>query len=111
MAIHADSATAGRARLSPYRTDYTSWKILAWTVLCFCSRSSCSGGLLRTTCRHAAQRDAGTGQGAFPRFPASLSIALSICVTMTAFYMSFSVAVARVMERVEIPTACCPSWR
>ena len=32
-----------------------------------------------------------------------LLIGMSVCLTMTAFYMSWSVAVARVMERIEGP--------
>ena len=39
MAIHAEPPTVTPARdLSPYRTDYTSWKIMAWTGFAFIIR-------------------------------------------------------------------------
>src|SRR6201997_5928043 len=105
MAIHAEPPTVTPARgLLPYPTDYKTWKILAWTGPVFLFAVFCLWGILA---------------GNMPPFPASatpievkqhfqefrprLLIALSICLTMTAFYMSFSVATARVMERIEGP--------
>src|SRR3984893_8396471 len=108
MATNVDSgppAAAKAARdLSPYPTDYRSWKILAWTGPVFLFAVFVLWGILADN---------------MPPFPASatpvevkahfmdlrprLLIALSICLTMTALYMSFSVAVARVMERIEGP--------
>jgi hypothetical protein len=105
MAIHAEPPTVTPARgLSPYPTDYKTWKILASTGPVFLFAVFCLWGILA---------------GNMPPFPASatpvevkqhfqdirprLLIALSICLTMTAFYMSFSVATARVMERIEGP--------
>lgn len=108
MATNVDPGTPARSPLvrdvSPYPTDYRSWKILAWTGPVFLFAVFVLWGILADN---------------MPPFPASatpeevkahfldlrprLLIALSIVLTMTAFYMSFSVAVARVMERIEGP--------
>src|SRR5262249_52815407 len=90
--------------LSPYPTDYKTWKVLAWTGTVFLAAVFGVWGLVA---------------GNMPPFPPSatpdevkahfiqlslpLLIALSVCVTMTAFYMGWSVAVARVMECIEGP--------
>ena len=105
MATHAEPGISAPTRdLSPYPTDYRTWKILAWTGPVFLFAVFVLWGILADN---------------MPPFPASatpvevkahfldlrprLLIALSICLTMTALYMSFSVAVARVMERIEGP--------
>ena len=106
MATHAEPATSTAARdLSPYPTDYRSWKILAWCGPVFLAAFFCLWGLLaRNIPPFPAQRDAGRGQGALCqdlRLP--ILIGMSVCLTMTAFYMAWSVAIARVMERIEGP--------
>src|SRR6202167_6857686 len=104
MAIHAESATAAAPDLSPYRTDYTTWKILAWTGPVFLFAVFVLWGIVAHNMPPfppSATPD--EVKAHFHDFRLPLLIALSICVTMTAFYMSWSVAVARVMERVEGP--------
>ncbi|BBX44788.1 hypothetical protein GCM10009641_26200 [Mycobacterium cookii] len=104
MATYAEPATSVPGASSPYRTDYTTWKILAWTGPVFLAAFFCLWGLLAHN---------------IPPFPPSatpeevmahykdlrlpIMIGMSVCLTMTAFYMSWSVAIARVMERVEGP--------
>src|ERR1700728_3884297 len=104
MAIHAESTTSVASDLSPYRTDYTSWKILAWTGPVFLFAVFVLWGIVAHNMPPfppSATPD--EVKAHFHDFRLPLLIALSICVTMTAFYMSWSVAVARVMERVEGP--------
>jgi hypothetical protein len=104
MAIHAESATAAARDLSPYRTDYTSWKILAWTGPVFLFAVFVLWGIVAHNMPpFPPSATPEQVKAHFHDFRLPLLIALSICVTMTAFYMSFSVAVARVMERVEGP--------
>lgn len=105
MAIKTQPTPYTPARVpEPYPTDYRTWKILAWTGPVFLFAVFCLWGIVADN---------------MPPFPASatgaevkqhfhdlrprLLIALSVCLTMTAFYMSFSVAVSRVMERIEGP--------
>ena len=106
MATHAEPATSTPARdLSPYRTDYTSWKILALDGLRLHSRVLRPVGAAgaqharRSRPARAASRSGTTSSNY--RLP--IMIGMSVCLTMTAFYMVWSVAVARVMERVEGP--------
>src|ERR1700757_4306022 len=105
MAIHAEAATVTPARdLSPYRTDYTTWKILAWTGPVFLFGVFVLWGFVaRNMPPFPPSATPDEVKAHFQEFRLPLLIALSICVTMTAFYMSWSVAVARVMERVEGP--------
>src|ERR1700730_5889174 len=102
MAIHAESAAAAARDLTPYRTDYTSWRILAWTGPVFLFAVFVLWGIVARNMPPfppSATPEQGKDDDRHCRVP--LLIALSICVPMTAFYMSFSVAVARVMERIE----------
>jgi hypothetical protein len=47
MAIHAEPPTVTPARtLSPYPTDYTSWKFMAWMGFAFITAFFCLWGLL-----------------------------------------------------------------
>jgi hypothetical protein len=103
MATHAEPTTVTPARgLSPYPTDYTTWKILAWTGPVFLAAVFCLWGLVaRNMPPFPASATPDEVKAHFLEFRLPLLIALSICVTMTAFYMSWSVAVARVMERIE----------
>src|ERR1700756_2191623 len=105
MAIHAEPPTVIPARgLSRYPTDYKTWKILAWTGPVFLAAVFGLWGLLaRDIAPFPASATPDEVKAHFQEFRLPLLIALSICVTMTAFYMSFSVAVARVMERIEGP--------
>src|SRR6202021_780930 len=104
MAIHAESAAAAARDLSLYRTDYTSWKILAWTGPVFLFAVFVLWGIVaRNMPPFPASATPDEVKAHFHDFRLPLLIALTICVTMTAFYMSFSVAVARVMERIEGP--------
>ena len=108
MAINVDPGTPPRAplarELSPYPTDYRSWKILAWTGPVFLFAVFCLWGIVaRNMPPFPASATPEEVKAHFQELRLPLLIALSICLTMTAFYMSFSVAVARVMERIEGP--------
>jgi hypothetical protein len=105
MAIHAEPPTVTPSRgLSPYPTDYRTWKILAWTGPVFLFAVFVLWGFVaRNMPPFPPSATPDEVKAHFQEFRLPLLIALSICVTMTAFYMSFSVAVARVMERIEGP--------
>jgi hypothetical protein len=105
MAIHAEPPTVTPARgLSPYPTDYKTWKVLAWTGPVFLFAVFVLWGIVaRNMPPFPPSATPDEVKAHFQEFRLPLLIALSICVTMTAFYMSWSVAVARVMERVEGP--------
>ena len=54
MATHAEPGTSAPARdLSPYPTDYRSWKILAWTGPVFLFAVFCLWGISPATCRRS----------------------------------------------------------
>jgi hypothetical protein len=91
--------------LSPYApnpTDYKSWKFLAWNGPVFVTAFALLFGLVA---------------GNLPPFPASadpqavwqnyadnqlrIMIGCSLCLTFAACYIAWSVAVAKVMERIE----------
>ena len=69
MATHAPPGTSAPARdLSPYPTDYRTWKILAWTGPVFLFAFFCLWGIVGR--QHSAvpgQRDAGRGHGSTTR--------------------------------------------
>ena len=105
MAVHTEPTAAAPARgLSPYPTDYKTWKILAWTGPVFLFAVFVLWGFVaRNMPPFPPSATPDEVKAHFQEFRLPLLIALSICITMTAFYMSFSVAVARVMERIEGP--------
>jgi hypothetical protein len=105
MAIHAEPSAVTPARgLSPYPTDYKIWKALAWAGPVFLAAVFGLWGILaRNMPPFPPSATPDEVKAHFAEFRLPLLIALSICVTMTAFYMSWSVAVARVMERIEGP--------
>src|SRR5262245_11626676 len=90
--------------LSPYPTDYKTWKVLAWTGPVFLFAVFCLWGLVaRNMPPFPPSATPDEVKAHFQDLRLPLLIALSVCLTMTAFYMSWSVAVARVMERIEGP--------
>jgi hypothetical protein len=108
MATTADHGTApppAAARdLWPYPTDYTTWKILAWTGPVFLAGFFCLWGLLARNI--PPFRPSATPQEVWQHYAdlrLPILIGMSVCLTMSAFYMSWSVAIARVMERIEGP--------
>jgi hypothetical protein len=99
----SSAAPAGRD-LSPYPTDYTSWKVLAWTGPVFLAAFFLLWGLLAGNIppfSPNATPDEVKAHYLEGRLP--ILIGMSVCLTMSAFYMAWSVAVARVMERIEGP--------
>ena len=108
MAIDAHTgtpaATTAERGLSRYPTDYTSWKVLAWCGFVFIAAFFCLWGLLARNISpfppHASPQ-AVWDHYKHLRLP--IMIGMSVCLTMSAFYMAWSVAVARVMERIEGP--------
>ena len=98
------AATTAERGLSRYPTDYTSWKVLAWCGFVFIAAFFCLWGLLARNISpfppHASPQ-AVWDHYKHLRLP--IMIGMSVCLTMSAFYMAWSVAVARVMERIEGP--------
>jgi hypothetical protein len=107
MATHAEPATPARPAARdgrPFPTDYRTWKILAWAGPVFLAAVFGLWGLLaRNMPPFPPSATPDEVKAHFQEFRLPLLIALSICVTMTALYMAWSVAVARVMESVEGP--------
>src|ERR1700752_402920 len=93
MAIHAEPPTVTPARgLLPYPTDYRTWKILAWTGPVFLFAVFVLWGILADNMApFPASATPDEVKAHFLDLWPRLLIALSICLTMTAFYMSFSV--------------------
>lgn len=105
MAIHAEPRIPVQARdVSPYPTDYKMWKILAWSGPVFLFAVFVLWGIVaRNMPPFPPSATPDEVKAHFVELRLPLLIALSICVTMTAFYMAFSVVVSRVMERIEGP--------
>jgi len=98
------AAPAVPAYRAPVSTDYPSWKVLAWGGPVFMGTFVFLWGVLA---------------GNIPPFPPSadsqavwqhyadnrlaIMIAMSVCLTITSTYMIWSVAISRVMERIEGP--------
>jgi hypothetical protein len=105
MATHAEPTTSAPTRdLSPYSTDYTSWKILACMGLAFLAAFFGLWGLLAHNIppfSPNATPDQVKAHFAELRLP--IMIGMSVCLTMTACYMAWSASIAKVMERIEGP--------
>jgi hypothetical protein len=108
MAMTTDPGTplASRAvrNLEPYPTDYRSWKVLAWMGPLFLSAFFLLWGVLAGNIPPFSPN--ATGEEVRAHFldnRVPIMIGMSVCLTMTACYMAWSVAVARVMERIEGP--------
>jgi len=105
MATHAEPGISAPARdLSPYPTDYTSWKVMAWMGFAFITAFFCLWGLLaRNISPFPAWAPPEAVWQNYKDHRLGIMIGMSVCLTMSAFYMSWSVAIARVMERIEGP--------
>ena len=105
MATHAEPTTFTHARdLSPYRTDYTTWKILGCAGPAFLVLFVALWGFLgRNMPPFPPNATPDRGLGALPRAQAAALDRDERRLTITSFYMAWSVAIARVMERVEGP--------
>ncbi|MBO0864158.1 MAG: hypothetical protein J2P16_03700 [Mycobacterium sp.] len=104
MAIHAESGTSTARDLSPYRTDYTSWKILACCGVIFMATFVFLWGLLaRNIPPFSPNANPDMVKAHYAELRLPILIGMSVCLTVTSFYMAWSVAIARVMERIEGP--------
>src|SRR6202022_4419851 len=105
MATHAEPGTSAPARdLSPYPTDYRSWKILAWCGPVFLAAFFCMWGLLPPTSPpFSPNATPDEVKAHFLELRLPIMIGMSVCLTMAAFYMAWSVSIAKVMERIEGP--------
>jgi hypothetical protein len=107
MATHAEPATsaAPAARdLWPYPTDYTLWKVLGWAGPAFLFLFVALWGFLgRNMPPFSPNATPDEVKAHFSELRLPLLIGMSVALTITAFYMAWSVAIARVMERVEGP--------
>ena len=103
MAIHAEPPTVTPARgYPPYPTDYKSWKVMAWTGFAFIAAFFCLWGLLaRNISPFPASAEPQAVWDHYKNYRLAIMIGMSVCLTCTAFYMVWSVAVSRVMERIE----------
>src|ERR1700689_5758886 len=82
MAIHAEPAISTARNVSPFRTDYTTWKILAWTCPVFLFAVFVLWGIVAHNMPPfppSATPD--EVKAHFHDFRLPLLIALSICVT------------------------------
>jgi len=105
MATHAEPGISAPARdLSPYPTDYTSWKVMAWMGFAFITAFFCLWGLLaRNISPFPAWAPPEAVWQNYKDHRLGIMIGMSVCLTCVAFYMVWSVAVSRVMERIEGP--------
>jgi hypothetical protein len=105
MATHAEPTTFTHARdLSPYRTDYTTWKILGCAGPAFLVLFVALWGFLgRNMPPFSPNATPDQVWAHFSQLRLPLLIGMSVALTITSFYMAWSVAIARVMERVEGP--------
>ena len=103
MATHAEPGISAPARdLSPYPTDYTSWKVMAWMGFAFITAFFCLWGLLaRNISPFPAWAPPEAVWQNYKDHRLGIMIGMSVCLTCAAFYMVWSVAVSRVMERIE----------
>src|SRR4029077_18572290 len=100
MATHAEPATTAPARaLWPYPTDYTTWKILGWAGPAFLVLFVALWGFLgRNMPPFSPNATPDEVKAHFSDLRLPLLIGMSVSLTITAFYMAWSVAIARVME-------------
>ncbi|WP_445187817.1 hypothetical protein ACTXG6_11785 [Pseudonocardia sp. Cha107L01] len=111
MATDADTGaqrtTTGAWNAGPVgarATDYRSWKFLAWMGPVFLAAFTCLWGILAGNIppfSPNADPQAVWQHYHDQRLP--ILIGMSVCLTLTACYMAWSVAVSRVMERIEGP--------
>src|ERR1700738_4787320 len=91
MATHAEPGISAPARdLSPYPTDYRSWKVMAWMGFAFITAFFCLWGLL------------GRNISPFPAWAPPEAVWQNYKDHRLGI-MVWSVAVSRVMERIEGP--------
>ena len=111
MATHAPPGTSSAARdVSPYPTDYRTWKILAWTGPVFLAAFFCLWGLLADNIPPfppSATPDEVWQHYADLRLP--IMIGMSVCLTMAAFYMSGVWRSPGYWNVSRVPEVCCPS--
>jgi hypothetical protein len=108
MATNVNPGTAPAATAAwdsqPYPADYRTWKVLAWSGPIFLFAVFVLWGFVaRNMPPFPPSATPEEVKAHFIELRLPLLIALSVCVTMTAFYMAWSVAVARLMERIEGP--------
>src|ERR1700681_4088827 len=108
MTTDADPGTSPAATdardLSPYPTDYRSWEILAWCGPVFLAAFFCMWGLLaRNIPPFSPNATPDEVKAHFLELRLPIMIGMSVCLTMAAFYMAWSVSIAKVMERIEGP--------
>jgi len=105
MAIDADSGTVtapARRDLSPYPTDFKSWKFLAWMGPVFLGAFCLLWGALAGNIPpFLPSADPQTVWQHYADHRLAIMIGMSVCLTLTACYMAWSVAVSKVMERIE----------
>jgi hypothetical protein len=98
--ITGPPATAGGP--PPFGTDYKIWKAMAWCGPIFLLAVFVLWGIVARNMPPFPPSATGEEVKAhFQEFRTPLLIALSVCLTMTAFYMAWSIAVSRLMETIE----------
>ena len=91
----------GRAP-APFGTDYKAWKALAWCGPIFLFAVFVLWGIVaKNMPPFPPSATPAEVKAHFQEFRTPLLIALSVVLTMTAFYMAWSIAVSRLMEAVE----------
>src|SRR5271163_4341685 len=105
MAIHAEPVISTARNVSPLRTDYTPWKILSWMGPLFLALFVVLWGFLgHNMPPFSPNATPAEVKSHFVELRLPLLIGMSVALTITAFYMAWSVAIARVMEHVEGPS-------
>jgi hypothetical protein len=99
----ANSPAPGRETAS-FPIDYRTWKVLAWCGPIFLAAFFFLWGVLAHNIPPFSPNATPLEVKAhFTELRLPIMIGMSVCLTMTSFYMAWSVAIARVMERIEGP--------
>lgn len=106
MATDADPGTVAPVitsrDLGPYGTDYASWKFLAWMGPVFLAAFFLLWGVVAGNIPpFPPSSDAQTVWQHYADHRLAIMIGMSVCLTLTACYMAWSVAISKVMERIE----------
>jgi hypothetical protein len=102
LATDAHAGPVAPALLEPYPTDFKSWKFLAWMGPVFLAAFFLLWGVLAGNIPpFPPSADAPTVWQHYADHRLAILIGMSVCLTLTACYMAWSVAISKVMERIE----------
>lgn len=104
----ATDADTGARTAAPVQTtgfiDYTSWKILAWCGPLFMATFVVFWGILaKNIPPFPPSATAEMVKAHYVENSLAIMIGMSVCLTVTSFYMAWGAAISQVMTRVEGP--------